>query len=56
VHDGSSAYISEYAIVYTGSALIGDATVAMNGSDVELKYTAASGTASVKVIATYIDV
>ena len=55
VHDGTSAYISEYAIVYTGSALLGDATVGVNGTDIELKYTAASGTATVKVIATYID-
>ena len=55
VHDGTSAYITEYALVYTGSALLGDATVSVNGTDIELNYQAASGTATVKVIATYID-
>ena len=55
VHDGSNAYITEYALVYTGSNLIGDASVQMNGTSVELVYTANSGTATVKVIATYID-
>ena len=56
VHDGTNAYITEYAIVYTGSGLLGDATVQMNGSDVELVYTANSAGATVKVISTYIDV
>jgi hypothetical protein len=56
VHDGTSAYITEYALVYTGSNLIGDASVNMNGNNVELTYTTDSGTATVKVISTYIDV
>ena len=56
IHDGSSAYITEYAVVYTGSALLGDASVTMSGLNVNLVYTAASGTATVKVLATYIDV
>ena len=56
VHDGSNAFITEYALVYTGSSLIGDASVQMNNGDVELVYTANSGTATVKVISTYIDV
>ena len=56
VHDGSTAYITEYAMVYTGADLIGDASVTMNGNQVELTYTPTSGTATVKVIATYIDV
>ena len=56
VHDGTNAYITEYALVYTGSALIGDASVTMNGNNVELVYTVNSGTATVKVISTYIDV
>ena len=56
VHDGTTAYITEYALVFTGSSLLGDATVAMNGNDVQLFYTAASGTVTVKVISTYIDV
>ena len=56
VHDGTSAYISEYAIVYTGADLIGDASVAVDGNNINLTYTPTSGTATVKVIATYIDV
>jgi len=56
VHDGSNAFITEYALVFTGSSLIGDASVQMNNGDVELVYTANSGTATVKVISTYIDV
>ena len=55
VHDGTTPYITEYALVYTGSNLLGDASVQMNGTSVELVYTANSGTCDVKVIATYID-
>jgi len=56
VHDGTTAYITEFAMVYTGADLIGDASVTMSGNNVQLKYTPTSGTATVKVIATYIDV
>lgn len=56
VHDGTSAYITEYAMVYTGSDLLGDATVTVNGNNIELQYTPTSGTVTVKVIATYIEV
>ena len=56
VHDGTTAYITEYAMVYTGSDLLGDASVTMSGSNVLLQYTPTSGTVTVKVIATYIDV
>ena len=56
VHDGTTAYITEFAMVYTGSDLIGDASVTMSGNNVQLQYTPTSGTATVKVIATYIDV
>ena len=55
-HDGTTAYITEYAMVYTGANLVGDASVNMNGNNVELTYTTNSGTATVKVISTYIDV
>jgi hypothetical protein len=55
VHNGSTAYITEFAMVYTGASLIGNASVAMNGSNVELTYTTTSVTATVKIIATYID-
>jgi len=56
VHYGTNAYITEYAMVYTGSDLLGDASVTMSGSDVLLQYTPTSGSVTVKVIATYIDV
>ena len=56
VHDGTTAYITEFAMVYTGTDLIGDASVTMSGNNVQLQYTPTSGTATVKVIATYIDV
>ena len=56
VHDGTTAYITEYAMVYTGSDLIGDASVSISGNTVQLDYTPTSGSATVKVIATYIDV
>ena len=56
VHDGTTAYITEYAMVYTGSDLIGDASVTMSGNSVLLQYTPTSGSATVKVIATYMDV
>ena len=56
VHDGSAAYITEFAMVYTGAALMGDASVAMNAGNVELTYTTSAVTASVKVISTYINI
>jgi hypothetical protein len=56
IHDGTSAYITEYAMVYTGAGLLGDASVQMNGTSVELVYTANAVGTTVKVISTYIDV
>jgi hypothetical protein len=56
IHDGTNAYITEFAMIYTGAALIGNASVAMNGANVELTYTTTSVTATVKVISTYIAV
>jgi len=55
VHNGTSAFITEYAIVYTGAGLLGDASVQMNGTDVELVYTANNAGTTVKVIGTYIE-
>jgi hypothetical protein len=56
LHDGTTAYITEYAMVYTGSSLLGDASVRMNGGNVELVYTANAAGTTVKVISTYMDV
>ena len=56
VHDGTSAYITEYGIVYTGSSLLGDTDVRFINSNVELMYTAESGNAVVSVAVTYVNV
>jgi hypothetical protein len=56
VHDGTTAYMTDFANIYTGAALIGTVSVAMNGANVELTYTTTSVTATVKVISTYIAV
>jgi predicted nucleic acid-binding Zn-ribbon protein len=55
VHDGTSASIVEYGIVFTGSSLLGDTDVQVNGSSVELLYTAESAGAVVSVSVTYVD-
>ena len=55
VHNGTSAYITEYGIIYTGSSLLGDTDVQVNGASVELTYTAVDAGAVVSVSATYID-
>jgi predicted nucleic acid-binding Zn-ribbon protein len=55
LHNGTSACITEYAMLYTGAGLLGDASVRMNGDTVELVYTANANGTSVKVISTYID-
>jgi len=56
VHDGTTAYINEYGIVFTGSSLLGDTDVQMTGGTVELTYTAVSAGAVVKVTKTSVDV
>ena len=56
VHDGTTAYINEYGIVFTGSSLLGDTDVQMSAGSVELTYTAVSAGAVVKVIKTSVDV
>jgi len=55
IHNGSNAYITEYGIIFTGSDLLGDTDVQVNGSSVELTYTAVSAGAVVSVSVTYID-
>ena len=55
VHDGSSAYIVEYGVVFTGSSFLGDTDVRVNGQSVELLYTAESAGAVVSVSVTYVD-
>ena len=56
VHDGTSAYITEYGIVFTGSSLLGDTDVRFINSNVELMYTTESGNAVVSVAVTYVNV
>ena len=55
VHDGTSAYIVEYGVVFTGSSFLGDTDVRVNGQSVELLYTAESAGAVVSVSVTYVD-
>ena len=55
VHNGTDAFITEYGIIYTGSSLLGDTDVQVNGSSVELTYTAVDAGAVVSVSATYVD-
>jgi hypothetical protein len=56
IHDGTNAYITEYAILYTGASPLGDASVGMDGSQVNLVYTANNATTTVKVISTLIEI
>ena len=55
VHNGTDAFITEYGIIYTGSSLLGDTDVQVNGSSIELTYTAVDAGAVVSVSATYVD-
>jgi hypothetical protein len=55
VHDGTSAYIVEYGVVFTGSSFLGDTDVRVNGQSVELLYTAEAAGAVVSVSVTYVD-
>ena len=55
VHDGTSAYIVEYGVVFTGSSFLGDTDVRVNGQSIELLYTAESAGAVVSVSVTYVD-
>ena len=56
IHDGTSAYIVEYGVIFTGSSFLGDTDVRINGSTVELLYTAVDAGAVVSVSASYVDV
>ena len=55
IHDGTEAYITEYGILFTGANVLGDTDIQVNGSSVELTYTAAIAGAVVSVSASYID-
>ena len=55
VHDGTDASIVEYGIVFTGSSVLGDTDVQVNGASIELTYTAVSAGAVVSVSTTYVD-
>ena len=55
IHNGTDAFITEYGIVYTGAALLGDTDIRVTGSTVELLYTSVSAGSVVSVSATYVD-
>ena len=55
IHNGTSAFITEYGIIYTGDDLLGDTDVRIVNGTVELTYEAVSAGAVVTVIGTYVD-
>lgn len=57
VHNGTSAFITEYGVIFTGSTTLGDTDVRVNSGtgDIELTYTANAESTKVTVVATYID-
>lgn len=54
VHNGTTAYKTQYATLYTGAASLGNVTVAVNGANVELSYTGVAASNTVKVSVSYI--
>jgi hypothetical protein len=56
IHNGTSAYITEYGIIYTGNDLLGDTDVRVVNGVVELTYQAVSAGAVVTAAVTYTDV
>jgi|LauGreDrversion4_2_1035121.scaffolds.fasta_scaffold00453_5 hypothetical protein len=54
VHDGTTAKVTEFAEVYTGSASLGSFSAVVNGSNIEVKFTGANAGNAVKVMPTYI--
>ena len=56
IHNGTSAYITEYGIIYTGNDLLGDTDVRVVNGVVELTYAAVSAGAVVTAAVTYTDV
>ena len=53
-HDGTTAKVTEFAEVYTGSASLGSFSAVVNGSNIEVKFTGANAGNAVKVMPTYI--
>jgi hypothetical protein len=56
VHNGTTATMIEYGVVSTSGSSLGTLSTAINGANVELRYTGASSGNNVKVYATYITV
>ena len=56
IHNGTSAYITEYGIIYTGDDLLGDTDVRVVNGVVELTYEAVSAGAIVTASVSYTDV
>ena len=54
VHNGTTATVTEYAEVFTGSASLGSFSATVNGANVEVKFTGANAGNAVKVMPTYI--
>ena len=56
IHNSTTAYKTQYATLYTGSASLGSITVGVNGANVELSYAGVAANNSVKTSITYITV
>lgn len=56
VHDGTTAYVTSYAIVHTGGSPLGNISVAITSGNVELSYDADNLNNNVKVMSTYIGI
>ena len=56
IHNGTTALLSEIATRFTGVSTLGTVTVAVNGANVELRYTGTGSGNAVKISATYIKV
>tara|TARA_R110002096_G_scaffold69149_2_gene166392 strand:- start:15304 stop:19893 length:4590 start_codon:yes stop_codon:yes gene_type:complete len=57
VHDGANAYITEYGLIYTGAAPLGDTDVTVNSgtNDIDLTYTAVESGTKVTITSTHVD-
>jgi hypothetical protein len=56
IHNNTTALLSQIATRFTGVATLGTVTVAVNGANVELRYTGVASGNAVKISATYIKV
>ena len=56
VHNGSTATQTQFGVVYTGAASLGNVSVTTSGGNVVVQYTGANTSNTVRVAPTYIPV